>query len=437
MPRESGFTYTETEASQCDKLNRIMSKVFVTPDDLAWLIHQNPSAFEAVDNFLNNNLSPLQLEAIAAYIRLLRQGRVQIPLHRFSELYQLVYGQLAPVLGLNAQEAEWLLQNGGLAQEMWAFLQEDQATQDPQEIQAGRIAANILIDLHMANRENGPIDQTYTNALAPYTQHFSEEALEECCTGSSINDAVRAAILAAEEAVFLKQAHPDWSDNKIRWKAFQSVILGQIHTALDIIGLFPGLGEPADLANGVLYVVQGEGVNAALSFGSAIPFVGWVSTGAKYATILYKVGNKTYRMRNYVDAAGQITFSHKGKLRDILGMGNAANDLRQAHHLIPEEFANHPLVQLSARSGDGSIVFHMNAHHNGVPLPTTRHNGSHPQYSARIQTEMNRWLGDYPNATPAQAAQSLRTWQMDLKNLIETSNQHINNIVPPAIPPPF
>jgi hypothetical protein len=108
----------------------------------------------------------------------------------------------------------------------------------------------------------------------------------------------------------------------------------------------------ADLTNGVLYTVQGDGVNATLSYGAAIPFVGWVSTGAKYATILYKVGNKTYRMKNYIDAAGKITFSHSGKLRAILGMGPAASDLRQAHHIIPEALSNNDLVQKAAKSGD-------------------------------------------------------------------------------------
>lgn len=128
---------------------------------------------------------------------------------------------------------------------------------------------------------------------------------EDCCTGSIINDVVRSAILATEEAIFLKKAHPGWPDYKIHLKAFQSVFSGQVHTALDIIGLVPALGEVADLVNGVLYTVQGDGVNATLSFGAAIPLVGWVSTGAKYATILYKVGNKTYRMKNYIDAAGK------------------------------------------------------------------------------------------------------------------------------------
>jgi hypothetical protein len=79
----------------------------------------------------------------------------------------------------------------------------------------------------------------------------------------------------------------------------------------------------------------------------------------------------------------------------------------------------------------------MNGPHNGVPVPNTRHNGSHPQYSDKIETEMNRWFDAYPNATPDQAAQSLRTWQQQLRNQINNSTQIINDIVPPSIPPPF
>lgn len=96
-----------------------------------------------------------------------------------SLLFCLVHGQLAPQLQLTEDEAEYLLvgDNGALANEIREFLQEAQATQNQEEIEAGNIAANLLIDLHMADRENGPVDQTYLDILSNYTEHIDEELL--------------------------------------------------------------------------------------------------------------------------------------------------------------------------------------------------------------------------------------------------------------------
>ncbi|MGH3566615.1 MAG: DUF6531 domain-containing protein [Pseudonocardia sp.] len=53
------------------------------------------------------------------------------------------------------------------------------------------------------------------------------------------------------------------------------------HGALDVIGLIPGLGEVADLANAAWYTAEGDYTMAALSAAAAIPFAGWAATGAK------------------------------------------------------------------------------------------------------------------------------------------------------------
>lgn len=54
------------------------------------------------------------------------------------------------------------------------------------------------------------------------------------------------------------------------------------HGILDLIGMFPVLGEPADLINGVWYYAEGDVINGSLSMGGAIPFAGWVSVGGKW-----------------------------------------------------------------------------------------------------------------------------------------------------------
>ena len=57
----------------------------------------------------------------------------------------------------------------------------------------------------------------------------------------------------------------------------------RLHTALDMIGLAPGVGEPADLLNMALYGLEGKPKEAAISGAAMVPFVGGVSMASKYA----------------------------------------------------------------------------------------------------------------------------------------------------------
>ena len=53
------------------------------------------------------------------------------------------------------------------------------------------------------------------------------------------------------------------------------------HEVLDVVGMFPGLGEVADGINAVWYFVEDDMFNAGMSGISIIPFVGWGSSFAK------------------------------------------------------------------------------------------------------------------------------------------------------------
>lgn len=54
------------------------------------------------------------------------------------------------------------------------------------------------------------------------------------------------------------------------------------HVLLDIVGLIPGLGEPADGLNAAWYLSEGNTTDAALSGAGMIPFAGWFSVGGKW-----------------------------------------------------------------------------------------------------------------------------------------------------------
>lgn len=83
----------------------------------------------------------------------------------------------------------------------------------------------------------------------------------------------------------LKVLHPQWSKFRLATTAYWNIMSGHIHFALDIGGLVPVIGEPADLANGAIYYLEGNKLDAALSVGSAVPVWGWVSTGGKWVKV--------------------------------------------------------------------------------------------------------------------------------------------------------
>jgi hypothetical protein len=63
------------------------------------------------------------------------------------------------------------------------------------------------------------------------------------------------------------------------WERWGSAVT---HGVLDVVGLIPGVGEIADGANALIYLAEGDKVNAALSAAAMIPGAGMAATGAKY-----------------------------------------------------------------------------------------------------------------------------------------------------------
>lgn len=57
---------------------------------------------------------------------------------------------------------------------------------------------------------------------------------------------------------------------------------GVVHGALDVVGLIPVVGEVADGANALIYLAEGDTVNAALSAASMLPVGGQAATAAKW-----------------------------------------------------------------------------------------------------------------------------------------------------------
>lgn len=55
-----------------------------------------------------------------------------------------------------------------------------------------------------------------------------------------------------------------------------------VHTALDVVGMIPVVGEVADGANALIYLAEGDAVNAGLSAASMLPVGGQAATAVKW-----------------------------------------------------------------------------------------------------------------------------------------------------------
>ena len=73
-------------------------------------------------------------------------------------------------------------------------------------------------------------------------------------------------------------------------------------TLLDVAGLIPGVGIVPDLLNSFIYAVEGNNVDAMLSLGAAIPFLGYGAAGSK----LVKTVAKTVEKRGGSKAAKEL-----------------------------------------------------------------------------------------------------------------------------------
>lgn len=71
-----------------------------------------------------------------------------------------------------------------------------------------------------------------------------------------------------------------------------------------------------------------------------------------------------------------VAAAARKELRRNLG----CTDKQQAHHVIPLEFRNDPLVRLAEKVGH----FNFNGRENGECLSKEIHTGSHPEYSAEV-----------------------------------------------------
>ena len=226
----------------------------------------------------------------------------------------------------------------------------------------------------------------------------------------------------------LRQMNPTWSKAKCMWESTKETI----HISLDAFGLIPVAGEVADLTNGVLYTIEGDGVNATLSVASALPIAGWATVGTKYAVKIIDASQTATTIATKVKLTWKvigntIEFGNRGQLRKVLGLlpGNPL----QAHHLIPWSSQSKMAVQKAAKYGS---AFHMNEALNGIAVAAWRNQPNHQIYNNIIDGKLDAFRNLNPNATPQECYEFLTDLIQDVRNwVINNPNSHLNDLVLP------
>jgi hypothetical protein len=238
-----------------------------------------------------------------------------------------IFSSIAPALGLNQSQINYLLANTDLAEEMHAFLNEEEWTAE------AITSAGFVFKLIFLNEYNGPYGAVFQQVVNQYGDLASNPNL---------------GALITLEAAILKAQHPDWSNFRIGATATLNVLLEELHLILDIGGLVPG-AEICDLINGAIYTLQGDKFNAKLSFLAAIPFAGWPATGIKWAQkAVVGVSGRTYILKFVVEeSTNLIKFGDRNQLRRILKTPSG----HQAHHIVPWGKTDHPVIQKAASAG--------------------------------------------------------------------------------------
>ncbi len=219
------------------------------------------------------------------------------------------------------------------------------------------------------------------------------------------------------QCALIRHENPNLSDRQIYARA----MLETAHIILDLGGLAPGFGEVCDIANGVIYTIEGDGVNAALSYASAIPFVGWFSAGVKFARRADRLMYIVRQTDNIITFGGRNQAAFRKKLNMVAG------DSRIAHHIIPRALYYHPAIQKAAQAATNQ-GFHLDTALNGIPVSQIRHNnGAHTNYTNRV---FQKLTAEIPaNATPAEAYQGVLSVINDIRAAINANpNVTINQL---------
>ena len=321
---------------------------------------------------------------------------------------------LSSLIPLNNSQISWLQNNPAAAFDLQQMILENGDLDENGFItEATTLTVQSLLDLTRSGLLEGNYTPTYVSKISPYTSKLQDPSLFTAYLSLEV------AFLVAEHGNdpewFTDFPNRVWNKRKLYFEA----ALNAFQTLLDLGGLAPVVGEVFDVFNGGIYLIRGDGVNAAFSFSSAVPIAGWFSTGAKFAT--------KGSLRWVLKADNYIDFGRSSKLRKILGLADGDKTV-QAHHILVWAERQHPLIQKAASSSTNP--FHMNDALNGIPVASWRNQYNHPLYNNRIKDALDRINDQFPNLTPDEAVNKLQPLIQRIRQaILDNPNTHLNDIV--------
>lgn len=329
-----------------------------------------------------------------------------IPWTPVNTEYLSKVGFITSVLGLSGIQQSWLLSNSIIGNTIYDLLLEYGLSMET------KAASLVTIEAARNALIQGPYNSSHFSKIQ---QLIPKGALYSLSTINPIYW-----VHFAAECAMIRAEHPEWSSLRVYWEATSEII----HTGLDVIGMIPVVGEIADLTNGILYTIQGDGLNASLSFAATLPVVGWFATTAKYAKkTIYALDGTKRTLKWLKKASNIIDFGDRDLLRKVLGL--AKSDGRAAHHIIPWELGEHKLIQKLAKSKN---AFHLNERYNGMALTAIQHTGSHSNYTTQITRKLDEIFNK--NMSDDDAFREVKTFIDKIVNSINANpNTSINNLV--------
>ena len=176
------------------------------------------------------------------------------------------------------------------------------------------------------------------------------------------------------------------------------------------------------MTNGIIYTIEGDGVNATLSYASTVPIAGWFSAGVKFAK---RADGLKFLV---VGADNLISFGAANSKKFRATCGIAIGDLtKQAHHIIPRgsQIIGHPIVQKAAKALTNQ-GFHIDQALNGIAVASWRNQPNHNQYNNLIKLKLDALPS---NLTPNQAyAEVVNILNQAKQAIVNNPNTHLNDL---------
>ncbi len=333
-------------------------------------------------------------------------------------------------LQLTPQETLWLnkIENKLIKDQITKFVSDNVFSGDTRKIakeminlavnEPNQADVNSLVNLTLLFEQNGNnlFTDDFNKVLDPYIDLDLNASIDLTTPLPTYTNFISIKVFLDYKK--LRKLNPEWTRTKCLWHASREVV----HLSLDAFGLIPVAGEVFDLANGALYVIDGDGVNASLSLASAIPIIGWGSASAKFGLKIVSTSTGVTKLVWKITANG-IEFGNRSQLRKILGITDTGI---HAHHVMPwsDLIKNHPVIQKAANS---ISKFHMNEELNGIAVAAWRNQPNHNTYNNLIKSKLDALPS---NLTPDQAYKALTTLINKIKLTIKNNpNTHLNNLI--------